>query len=369
MTTVIDSQPAESQQYQRLKHRALFINLALNFAGIVIAALVVGPHLDAALRPVIGDNPWLRLAVLALVYGFGLELLTLPVDFWSGYLLEHRFGLSRQSLGGWAWKKVKGYLLLIPFGLTVLFGLYALLTWAGPWWWVWATVCWLLIVVVLGQLVPVLILPLFYRVERLENASLVDRLRGLASGTGLAVEGVYRLGLSDETKKANAALAGLGRTRRVLLGDTLLDEFTPEEIDIVFAHELGHHVHRHLPKMIAVEIVLSAAGLWLADRALHTLAGALGYPGWFDPAALPLLLLVLTTFGVVLSPLTNALSRRFERQCDRYALNRTQDAAAYRSAFTKLGRLNKADADPHPIVVWLFHDHPTIRERIAMAGG
>jgi STE24 endopeptidase len=226
-----------------------------------------------------------------------------------------------------------------------------------------------LVVVVLGQLLPVLILPLFYRVERLGDSSLLDRFRGLAAGTGLAVEGVYRLGLSDETRKANAALAGLGRTRRVLLGDTLLNEFTPEEIDVVFAHELGHHVHRHLPKMIAVEIALSAAGLWLADRALHALAPALGYPGWSDPAALPLLLLVLTTFGLVLSPLTNALSRRFERQCDRYALDRTRDPAAYRSAFTKLGRLNKADADPHPLIVWLFHDHPTIRERIQMAGG
>ena len=366
MTTVLDSAPAESQQYQRLKHRALFINLALNFAGVLVAALVIGPRIDAALRPLIGENPWLRLPVLAMIYGFGLELLTLPADFWSGYLIEHRFGLSRQSLGAWAWKKVKGWMLLAPFGLAVLFGLYALLTWAGPWWWVWGTVAWLLVVVVLGQLIPVLILPLFYRVERLEDASLLERLRRLATGTGLAVEGVYEFKLSDETVKGNAALAGLGRTRRVLLGDTLLREFAPDEIDIVFAHELGHHAHRHLPKMIAVEIVLSAAGLWLADRALHALAPTLGYPGWSDPAALPLLLLVLTTFGLILSPLTNALSRRFERQCDRYALDRTQAPAAYRSAFTKLGKLNKADADPHPIIVWLFHDHPTIRERISM---
>jgi STE24 endopeptidase len=366
MATVVDPQPSESQHYQRLKHRALFINLALNFAGLIIAVLLIGPRLDAALRPVVGDSPWLRLGILGLVYGFGLELLTLPVDFWSGYLLEHRFGLSRQSFGAWAWKKVKGWLLLAPFGLAMLFGLYALLIWAGPWWWVWATAAWLLVVVVLGQLVPVLILPLFYHVERLEDASLLERLRRLASGTGLAVEGVYEFRLSDETSKGNAALAGLGRTRRVLLGDTLLNQFTPEEIDIVFAHELGHHVHRHLPKMIAVEVVLSAVGLWLVDRMLPTLASAFGYPVWTDPAALPLLLLVLTTFGLVLSPLTNALSRRFERQCDRYALDRTQDRDAYRSAFTKLGKLNKADADPHPIVVWLFHDHPTIRERIAM---
>src|SRR5437762_2977639 len=111
MTTVLDSPPAESHQYQRLKHRALFVNLALNFAGLLVAAVVIGPRLDATLRSTIGENPWLRLAILGLIYGFGLELLTLPADFWSGYLLEHRFGLSKQSLGAWAWKKVKGYLL------------------------------------------------------------------------------------------------------------------------------------------------------------------------------------------------------------------------------------------------------------------
>jgi STE24 endopeptidase len=368
MSTAVEPAPAESQHYQRLKHRALFVNLALNFAGLVLAALVLGPRFDGALRPLTGNGPWLRLALLGLVYGFGLELLTLPVDFWSGYLLEHRFGLSRQSLGAWLWKKVKGWLLLVPFGLAVLFGLYALLNWAGPWWWVWAAGAWLLVVVVLGQLLPVLILPLFYRVERLDDSGLLDRFRGLAAGTGLAVEGVYRLGLSDETKKANAALAGLGRTRRVLLGDTLLSEFTPEEIDVVFAHELGHHVHRHLPKMIAVEIVLSAAGLWLADRALHALAPALGYAGPTDPAALPLLLLVLSAFALLVMPAQNALSRRFERQCDRYALERTANPAAYRSAFTKLAEQNKSDPDPHPLVVWLFHDHPPIGERIGMAG-
>jgi STE24 endopeptidase len=368
MTTDVAPAPAETKQYQHLKHVALLASPALNFAGLVIAALALGPWVDAAVRSVVGDNFWLRLVTLALVYGLGLELLTLPVDFWSGYVVEHRFGLSRQTLGAWVWKKVKGGMLLLPFGLAVLCGLYALLAWAGPWWWAWAAAAWLLIMVVIGQVVPVLIVPLFYRVERLDDAGLIDRFRRLADGTGLTVEGVYRLGLSEETTKANAALAGLGRTRRVLLGDTLLAEFTPEEIEVVFAHELGHHVHRHLPKVIAVEIVLSAAGLWLADRVLHWLAPALGYPGWSDPAALPLLLLVLTAFGLVLSPLTNALSRHFERQCDRYALGRTGNMDAYRSAFTKLATLNKADPDPNPWVVWLFHDHPPIGERIAMAG-
>jgi STE24 endopeptidase len=183
----------------------------------------------------------------------------------------------------------------------------------------------------------------------------------------LRIEGVYRLHLSAETKKANAALAGLGRTRRVLLGDTLLEGFTPEEIEVVFAHEVGHHVYRHMPKMIAGSVVLTAVSFWLADRVLHGAASGLGYPAFDDPSALPLLLLVLMVFGLLLAPAQNALSRFFERQCDRYALVRTGLVAAYRSAFTKLARMNKSNMDPHPLVVWLFDDHPPIRQRLALA--
>jgi STE24 endopeptidase len=242
-----------------------------------------------------------------------------------------------------------------------------LLWYSGSWWWLWAAAAWLVATLLLGQLLPVIILPLFYKVTRLDDALLLERLRRLADGTGLNVEGVYRLHLSAETKKANAALAGLGRTRRVLLGDTLLDEFTPEEIEVVFAHEVGHHVHRHLAKMVISSVVLAALGFWLADVVLRHASVTLGYPAFNDPAALPLLLLVLTVFGLLLSPAQNALSRYFERQCDRYALKRTHAPDAYRSAFTKLARMNKSDPDPHPLVVWLFDDHPPIRQRLALA--
>jgi STE24 endopeptidase len=230
----------------------------------------------------------------------------------------------------------------------------------------------LALTLLLGQLLPVVILPLFYKVTRLDDPSLLERLQSIAAGTGLKVEGIYRLHLSAETRKANAALAGLGRTRRVLLGDTLLDQFTPEEIEVVFAHEVGHHVHHHLPKMIVWSVLVATAGFWLADLILRHTAERLHYPAgpmpaYADPAALPLFMFVLMVFGLLLSPAQNALSRYFERQCDRYALIRTGLRDAYRSAFQKLARLNKADPDPHPLVVWFFEDHPPIRERLRLA--
>jgi STE24 endopeptidase len=210
-------------------------------------------------------------------------------------------------------------------------------------------------------------LPIFYKVTRLEDSALLDRLRKLTVGTTLNIEGVYELHLSEETKKANAALAGLGNTRRVLLGDTLLAQFTPEEIEVVFAHEVGHHVHRHLPKSVVLNVVLSLIGFWLVHQVLSACARPLGYTGIDDPAALPLVLFVIAVFGLTLSPLMNALSRFYERQCDRYALDRTQNKEAYRSAFIKLATINKSDPDPHPLVGLLFYDHPPIRERLAMA--
>jgi STE24 endopeptidase len=192
-------------------------------------------------------------------------------------------------------------------------------------------------------------------------------MKRLAEGTGLTIEGVYRLGLSADTSKANAMLAGLGRTRRVLMGDTLLEKFAPDEIEVIFAHEIGHHVHRHIPKMIATGVAISLVGFWLLDRVLIWWAGvptAAAAP----TASLPLVMFTLTVFMLILGPLQNAISRHFERQCDRYALVRTNNAAAYRAAFTKLAKLNKADMEPNPIEVILLHSHPPIAKRLAMAG-
>jgi STE24 endopeptidase len=363
---VLEPPSLEVKKYQRQKLIARLAALAITLATLGVLALWAGPQVDAVLRDWVGDSPWLRLLGVLAVTGGAIELLTLPVAFWSGYVLEHRYHLSNQTVRVWFRQQSLGWVVGVAIGLPMMFGLYALLRFVDPWW-PWAAAGWLAVTLLLGRVMPVLILPLFYKVTPLDDASLRGRLERLAAGTGLTLEGVYRLHLSAETRKANAALAGLGRTRRVLLGDTLLEQFTPEEIEVVFAHEVGHHVHRHLPKMIAVSVVLTTVGLWLVDVALRALAQPLGYAEFNDPAALPLVFLVLSVFGLILSPALNALSRLHERQCDQYALDRTGQREAYRSAFAKLARVNKADPDPHPMVVWLFHDHPAIRERIAMA--
>lgn len=363
----LEPTPPEVKHYHWLKMLTGLIGLGVTLTFLGVMAFVAGPAVDEFVRGIVGDNRWLRLIGIGLFYAAALEFLTLPLDFYSGYIIEHRYELSNQSLPQWLWKKTKGYLIGAPFALGMLVGLYALIWYAGERWWLWATLAWMGLTLVLGQLVPVLILPLFYKVTRLEDVELVQRLQRLCEGTGLNITGVFRLHMSAETRKANAALTGLGKTRRVLLGDTLLEKFSPEEIEVVFAHEIGHHVHRHLPKLVAWIVATSFIGFYLIDVILRHSASALGYPAFDDPAALPLLMLVPAVFGLVLTPVQNALSRYFERQCDRYALERTHQPEAYRSAFVKLARMNKSDADPHPLVVWLFEDHPPIRERLAMA--
>jgi STE24 endopeptidase len=361
------AQLEEAKEYNRAKLRWDLVDLAVTLAYFAAAAFVLAKPVDRWLAGFdLLENRWLRLGALFALLAAGSGVISLPLELYTGHVLEHRYGLSRQSLGKWLWRWAKRVLLSVLLGLVLVEGLYGVIALTGPWWWLASAAAFFVVTVVLGQLAPVLILPLFYKVERLEDQSLSERFSRLADGTDLNVEGVYRMEMSDETVKANAMLAGLGRTRRVILGDTLLNNFSPQELDVIFAHELGHHVFRHLPKLLVLGLAYSTLGFYLCDLGLRWWVRDVNYqtlPVW----ALPFLLFVLTVFSLLLGPLLNALSRRFERQCDRYALERTGDRPAYCSAFNKLAKQNKADPDPPAWEVVLFHDHPPIGERLKMA--
>jgi STE24 endopeptidase len=337
-----------------------------------VAALVLARPLDAWLQGCEFLAEWrtARLAVLFLIVFAAHVAVSFPLSCYSGHVLEHRYGLSRQTFGAWLWRYVKRMMLGGAFSLAMFVGLFWLIWTTGPYWWLVAAGAFFLVSVLLGQLMPVLIMPLFYKIERLDYPELTERLRKLVEGTGLSIEGVYRLDLSEETSKANAMLAGLGRTRRVLLGDTLLAGFSLDELEVVFAHEIGHHVFRHIRKLLLAGLVYSAVGFWICDAVIRLWVGGQGGP--FDYAgmpvsALPLVMLALTIFTNLLEPVTNTVSRRYERQCDRYALERTGLASAFVSAFHKLARLNKDDPDPPWLATFLFHSHPPIGQRAAMA--
>jgi STE24 endopeptidase len=223
--------------------------------------------------------------------------------------------------------------------------------------------------VLLANLAPILIMPIFNKYVPLgeENADLAERLLKLAERANTKVNGVYKFDMSKRTKSANAALTGIGNTRRIVLGDTLIDEFTTDEIETVLAHELGHHVHKDIPFLMAFGTLTTLVGLYLVSLALNWSVVYFGFSSPADPAAMPAFMLVLGLFGLITMPLENAVSRWRERMADAYALQATGKNQAFSSAFVRLANQNLGEVDPEPWVVFLFYSHPPLGERIAMA--
>lgn len=312
---------------------------------------------------------WLLLFGFAAVFGGVYYLITLPLDFYSGYLLEHRFGLSNQNLKGWFTDQLKSLLIGAVLGGVVLQLIYALLRLSPGGWWLWMAGVMLLFGVVLSTLAPVLLFPLFYKIVPLgaEHAHLETRLLKLAERAGAGVRGVFTFDMSRRTKKANAALMGLGSTRRIVLGDTLISEFSPDEIETVLAHELAHHVHKDIPWLIAVDTMLTLAGFYLASLGMRFAVDLFSFSSVADVAALPVLALLLGLYGLVTMPLENGFSRWRERLADQFALEMTGDGAAYARALTRLANQNLGEVEPEPWVEFMLYSHPALGKRIAMA--
>jgi STE24 endopeptidase len=222
--------------------------------------------------------------------------------------------------------------------------------------------------VLLAQLAPVVLFPVFYKFAPLENEELKERLVRLGERAGTRVRGVYQWKLSEKSKKANAALTGLGNTRRIILADTLLANYSTDEIEAVLAHELGHHVHRHIFKSILVQAGITFVGFWAGNLVLHYAVDRLHiFETLSDFADLPLLMLVVTVLSLLVLPLLNAYSRFNERQADLYAFRSIATVTPFISAMNKLAEQNLAERSPSKWVEWLFHSHPAISRRVAAA--
>lgn len=294
------------------------------------------------------------------------KVLSTGPDYY-GFRLERRFKLSNQNFAAWAWDEVKGFLVGLVLGSIVVELLYLTIRQWPQYWWLLAWALFMGLFVLLAQLAPVVLFPIFYKFEPLENEELRRRLVILGERAGTHVRGVYRWKLSEKSKKANAALTGLGNTRRIILADTLLDNYTPEEIEAVLAHELGHHVHRHIFKSILVQAGVTLFGFWAANWALHYAVDRHVFEELSDFADLPLLALVSVMLSFLLMPALNAYSRFNERQADRYAFESTASVEPFISSMNKLAEQNLAERTPSKWVEWFFHSHPSISRRLAAA--
>ena len=356
----------KSKEYARTRQILTVLNLVIAFGFLVFMVL----YLTIPVREFaqsLADGYYQQLGVYYICLWLLMFVVGLPLDFYSGYILEHAYELSNQSFFGWARNELKGLGLGLAISLPMVEAVYFVIRNYPEYWWVLAGALFTLASVVLARIGPVLILPLFYKSTPLEDEALRRTLVPLAEGAGVTLEGVYKIDLSRDTKKANAMLAGLGATRRVIFSDTLLSNFTIDEIAVVFAHELGHHVYRHIWKLLAMTSLVGLTGLFIASSVLDGLATGLGIGPAYDIATVPLLLIIVGVFGVIVVPLENYYSRMLEAQCDMYALEKTRNPDAFIGAMTKLAANNLADKDPSGIIEYLFYGHPPIAKRIEMA--
>jgi Zn-dependent protease with chaperone function len=350
----------KASRYHRLKRAAGIASLVWG-AALMILLLATGG--SVTLRRVAGGHVVAFVVLLSLVH----EIIALPLGFYSALVVERRYGLSNETVGAWLRDQVKSFALGIVLGGGAAQIVYACITrWPDRWWLV-AGAIFACVIVGLANLGPVLFLPMFYSVKPLTREALSTRLLRLADRAGARVLGAYEWGLGEKTRKANAALAGLGGTRRILVSDTMLAQYSDDEIEVVLAHELAHHVHGDIWKGIAFESALVLAGFFLASRVLNALVGPLGLEGPADVAGLPLLLIAAGAVSLVMLPFRHVMSRAFERSADRFALNLTHNPGAFISAMRRLGAQNLAEERPSRIVQWLFYSHPPLRERIAAA--
>jgi STE24 endopeptidase len=357
-----------ASRYHRLKRRAALVSIA-STAALLAALLSSGGSAwlrDFAIRATGGATP----AVVAVYVSFLAclhETIALPSAFYRSFVLERRYDLSREPLRTWLLDHVKASTLGLVLGIAGAEVAYlALRAWPRAWWAV-SAMAFGAALFLLTRVTPTLLLPMFYRFTPLERESLRARLVALSARAGLPVLGVYEWGLGAKTRKANAALVGSGATRRILLSDTMLAEYSDDEIEVVMAHELGHHVHHDIAKALAVELVLLAGGFGVAAAALAGLWRRLGLHGPSDVAGLPVIVLACGAIGLAAQPFVNALSRLNERRADRYALRITGRREAFTSAIRRLGTQNLAEPRPSRVALWLFHTHPPIEERIRAA--
>ncbi len=357
----------EAREYNRIRRRLTVADLGLNlvFLVVLLASGFNGTLRDWAYHGA-GQSYSLAvffyvlmLMIISKVLGFGL-------DYYS-FRVEHHFQLSNQKLKSWLWDEAKGWLIGLVIATILVEMIYNIIRIAPFRWWIIVWIVYNVLLIFFAQIAPIVLFPLFYKFRPLENEELAKRLIRLSERAGTRVRGVYEWKLSEKSKKANAALAGLGATRRIIIADTLLQDFSPDEIEAVLAHELGHHVHKHIQKSIGIQIGLSFIGFSAVAEVLQYAVEHDYFVTIHDFASLPLVVLMATLMSFLLMPLMNAYSRQKEREADHYSLASIPRVEPFITSMNKLADSNLAERSPSRFVEIWFHSHPPIAKRIAAA--
>jgi STE24 endopeptidase len=356
---------SDAKKYNNIK---LTVGIAEAVISFILMLLFVLLNYSQSLENSIRSytvNDYLVLGLYVMLFGIISAIIFSPFSFYTGYYLEHKYNLSNQTFGKWILEGAKGTLVGVVIGLPILAIFFYVIRTFGIFWWIPFGIVLFILSVVLAQIVPVIILPIFYKVTPLDNESLKEKIVKLCKDANLKVGNVFKFDMSKNTKKANAAFTGLGKTKRILLGDTLLENYTEDEIETVIAHELGHYKRKHIVKNIFIGTVSSFLLFFLISH-LHKIS--LTWFGFIDIkqiSSFPLLFLWASLIGLIQTPLSNYISRKFEYEADDYAIQSTGKREAFISTLEKLTDQNLGDKEPHPIVEWFFYSHPSINRRIA----
>ncbi len=351
-------------------HQRYTLSIIDTFYSIILLLVFLGSGFSLSLESLIkyfSLPGYLSIAVFLLIILVFYYLLSLPLNFYAGYTLEHKFNLSKQKIGAWWMDQLKSGVLGYIIFLILILSFYWILIRFEQWWWLVISIFWIAFSVVLAKLTPTLIIPLFFKYKKLEDAVLRQRIFDLAQKMQVKLLDVFEIDFSKKTLKANAAFTGMGKTKRVILADTLKDKYNHDEVESILAHEFAHFQYKHIFKLIAINSLLTLGLFYLIFRTSGYLLGVFKLSSLTQLASLPLVFLYFMLFGIILQPLEAYVSRRFEKEADRLALKTTQNKEAFISLMDKLAVQNLADRNPHPLIKFFFFDHPPIDERIKIA--
>ena len=355
---------AQARRYAVTRRYLSLVDYLLG--GLLFSALIV-----SGLSRHLTDFLALPAVLGAVIYLLGLmaayALITAPLDYYTGLVLPRRYGLSRQTVADWLGDHLKTAGLGLLLGGVMVALAYWLLSFTPGYWWLWGWGVVLLISLVLSSIAPVVILPIFFKTKPLAEGEIKNRLERLAQEAHVKVKGIYTVEFSAKNTTANAALMGTGATRRILLSDTIIGKYTPAEISVIIAHEIGHQRHRDMLWLFLFQALVLLVSFYLAAHLFRVSVDAFGFYGVSDAAALPLLILVFGLLGLVMTPLTAFFTRRVEPQADLFAVELTGDPDSFISAIARLTDQNLAEGTPPRWVEILLDDHPSYRQRVAMA--
>ena len=372
---VVSEMPAEGDWQERAR---IFALARLKLYGVQTVISLLFPVLfwyfggsagiERLLGPLSGIRP-AEVVLFLLVYEAITAIIFLPFSYYGGFILQHRFGLSRQKRSGWVSDWVKSTAIGTVFFVAGMTAFYLLVpAFSGRWWWILA-IALSAIALLLTYVAPILLLPIFYKRTPVQDEVLAERIRVLAAKAGAHISQIYTIDMSRRTVAANAALTGIGRTRQVLLGDTMLQQFSADEVETVVAHELGHHVHGDIWKGLGLEIAGVWIGLFLLQYLVRPAFQLAGIGDISVLSNLPLLLFLGEVASLALMPLANAVSRHYEAQADDFAARTSRMPEAYSGALYRLAKQNLSELWPPHWVELLLYTHPAIGRRMAAVSG